>query len=331
MQIAATQDPEQIFLENFKPEANFERAIFISWYCSVGDCTFCYMSTQKSRIKDPKKARRSLESVIAEAIIIKNCNWNIEFVSGGYGGFSKISLLTMLKHIKQIYGKKLWLNVGVVNEHILTALQPYLEGVCGAIETVNPEVHKKVCPSKPIQPYLNMFKTCDKLGLKKAITIIIGLGETLDDFQKLKDLIEEYKIERITFYPLNPIQGTVFENTSGPDSEYVLEWIRKTRINFPKLEIIAGPWVGRVEQISSLLKAGANSITKFPGIKLFNTKYAKEFENQIKSAGRECKGTLTKVPEINIDKEVNQLDLTEEQKQTVKTKLQEYLKVMKNN
>ena len=35
-----------------------ERAIFLSWWCDKGDCAFCYMSTQKDKIKDPKKARR---------------------------------------------------------------------------------------------------------------------------------------------------------------------------------------------------------------------------------------------------------------------------------
>ncbi len=40
---------------------SLERAIFLSWWCEKGDCGFCYMSTQKSKIKDPKKARRKFE------------------------------------------------------------------------------------------------------------------------------------------------------------------------------------------------------------------------------------------------------------------------------
>ena len=47
----------------------FERAIFFSWYCSKGDCKFCYMSTQKDKITDPKLAKRRKESIIAETII----------------------------------------------------------------------------------------------------------------------------------------------------------------------------------------------------------------------------------------------------------------------
>ncbi len=28
---------------------SLERAIFLSWWCEKGDCSFCYMSTQKKQ------------------------------------------------------------------------------------------------------------------------------------------------------------------------------------------------------------------------------------------------------------------------------------------
>ena len=71
----------------------FERAIFLSWYCAKGDCKFCYMSTQKKLIKDPKKARRSFESILAEVFLCKKLGWKIEFLSGGYESFSRQELL----------------------------------------------------------------------------------------------------------------------------------------------------------------------------------------------------------------------------------------------
>ncbi len=37
---------DKIFKENFSPETCFERGIFFSWGCAIGDCAFCYMSTQ---------------------------------------------------------------------------------------------------------------------------------------------------------------------------------------------------------------------------------------------------------------------------------------------
>ena len=44
---------EQVYQENFPPETWFERCIFVNWYCSLGNCTFCYRSTQKDKITNP--------------------------------------------------------------------------------------------------------------------------------------------------------------------------------------------------------------------------------------------------------------------------------------
>ena len=68
------------------------------------------------------------------------------------------------------------------------------------IETINPEIHKKVCPDKPIEPYLEMFKIAEKYNLEKAMTIIVGLGETIKDFNLLKDFISKWNIKKIHFY-----------------------------------------------------------------------------------------------------------------------------------
>jgi len=40
------EQADRIYKENFPAETAFERAVFFSWGCTIGDCTFCYMSTQ---------------------------------------------------------------------------------------------------------------------------------------------------------------------------------------------------------------------------------------------------------------------------------------------
>ncbi len=305
----------------------FERAIFFSWYCSRGDCKFCYMSTQKNRIKNPKLAKRKIESILAEAIISKACGWKIEFISGGYESYDIDELVFLAKHSSKITKQKQWLNIGALKKQELEKFKPHIEGVCGAVECINPKLHDKLCPSKPISEIIDMFKACDNLKLKKAITIIIGLGETEKDIPLLIDFIKKHKISRITFYALNPHKGTVFKK--GPKTDYYVRWISAIREKFPKLYIIAGSWVNRLSEISNLLNAGADSITKFPSIKLFNSKYAKQIELQSAIAGRQFTGSLTKLPDIDWDKEVDQLDLDRELKSRIKTKLKQYLKQMK--
>lgn len=305
----------------------FERAIFLSWYCSKADCKFCYMSTLKNKIKNPKAARRRLESILAEALICKKLGWKIEFLSGGYESYATEELLEIIKNVKIVYGDKLWLNLGVLNQKELNLFKPYLKGVCGAVETVNPKLHKKICPSKPIKPIENMFKICDILKLKKSITIIIGVGESINDFTLLKNFINNNKIDKITFYALNPHPGTMFKK--GPDKNYYKKWIQLTRKEFPKLEIVAGSWVNRLDEVHLLLDAGADAITKFPSMKLFNTRFAKQIEQEAEKANRKFVGSLTALPKINWNKEIENLKLKKDLKEKIKAKLENYLASMK--
>ena len=76
-----------ISLKKHSNTISLERAIFLSWYCDKGDCAFCYMSTQKDKIQDPKKAKRRIPNILAEAEMCKRLEWNIEFLSGGYKSF----------------------------------------------------------------------------------------------------------------------------------------------------------------------------------------------------------------------------------------------------
>lgn len=306
----------------------FERAIFLSWYCSKADCKFCFMSTQKNKIKikNPRLARRRTSSILAEVMITKVCGWKIEFLSGGYDTYTKLELLELIKKVHEIYNEKLWLNIGVLNKEDLKYFTPYIRGVCGAVETINPELHKYLCPSKPINDIERMFDACTGLNLEKSITIIIGLGETLNDFDLLKRFIKKHNLCRITFYALNPHKGTIFK--TGPKSRYYESWVKKTREAFPSIEIIAGSWEDRLNEISLLLEAGADAITKFRAIRLFNSEHAKKIEEQAQKAGRKFEGTLTHLPKDKIFKLFNSAKLEEELKKRIKVKLDQYIRRM---
>ncbi len=318
---ASIKEANKIYLKNFSRDIDFKRAIFLSWYCSVGDCTFCFMSTQKNKIKEPRLAKRSKESILAEAILCRILGWDIEFLSAGYS-YEHEDLLEITKKVSEIYGKKQWLNVGVLSKRRLIDLKPYIEGVCGAIECINPKIHMEVCPSKPIEPYIEMFKVAKSLGLKNAMTIIIGLGETGNDIKLLHNFIEKNNIERITFYALKPVKDTKYKE--GPDFKYYLKWVLLTRIKFPKIEIIASTFYNLNNEIE-LMRSGINSITKLQAIKLFNSDKAKIIEKSAKISNRRFIGTLTKIPKVDLDKELLELNLDKNLKEKIKIKLKQYL------
>lgn len=288
----------------------FERAIFLSWYCSKGDCTFCYMSTQKNKIKNPMMAKRTRESLLAEVIICKTMNWKIEFLSGGYESYNFDELVSLIKEIKETYGEKQWLNIGTLTKEELVSLKPYIKGVSGAIECVNPHLRKQICPSKPIKKIEQMFNDATDLGIKKSITIILGLGEKISDFKYLNELINKHNINQITIYRLKPQKDTEYENAPPITKEYFTEWIKLIRNNFPKIKIIVGSWLNQLAEISYLIKAGADGITKFPSIKKFNTKYAHQIKDEVEKVAI-FKSNLTKkipipkVENIKIQQKIN--------------------------
>ena len=132
------------------------------------------MSSQKPLIRDPKKARRRVEAILAEAEMVRRMGWNIEFLSGGYGAFTTSEIKKIAEDIYEITGNPVWLNVGITSE--LDAYGDEIIGVTGAVEVANPELHQQICPSKPLEDITSMLTEAGDLGFKKAITIILGSG-----------------------------------------------------------------------------------------------------------------------------------------------------------
>ena len=318
---------QKIFGQNFPQVTNFERAIFFSWGCTIGDCQFCYMSAQPSW-KKPTETKRSVESIFAEVILAKKLGWDIGFFTGGIGVFGPQEIEYMLKVMNEILGDKIWLSIGPVPKPLLVRYQPYIKGIVGSTETINPELHKKVCPSKPLEPYEKMFVAARELSILRAMTFIVGMGETKNDLPLLVEFIKKYDISKIHIYGLIPTKSTAMEHYPVPSMEQQAWWIAQLRIACPTLDIQCGIWEDRVERISHLLNAGANSISKVQAIKFFGTPVAHEIESQAHSAGREFKGTLTKMPKVDWDKEVERLTLDETMKKNVHKKLLQYIAQM---
>ncbi|WP_409198377.1 radical SAM protein [Methanobrevibacter acididurans] len=290
----------KLTLKNFSNTISLERAIFLSWWCDKGDCKFCYMSTQKNKISDPKKARRRVNNILAEAEMCKRLGWNIEFLSGGYKSFTTSEIKSIASNIYNITGEGVWLNTGITDQ--LEEYGKEVKGITGAVETANPILQKEICPSKPLNDISNMLDKAGDLGFKKAITIILGLGETFEDINYLIQYLKEHDIDRVIFYSLNPHPETVYVNSSQPASLYYAKVVSTIRLNFPKIEIICGTWVDNLANIGILILSGANGITKFPLFKMFGTKYGKRVEEEVQWTGRKLKGTFTNKDKLGSEK-----------------------------
>lgn len=327
---ALVNQANKIYLQHFPATTCFERAIFFSWWCGINDCGFCYMSALPKDKVSKEESIRHESSILAETWLCKKLGWEFGFFSGGINAFTADKVTDMLKKINVVYGEKIWINIGAVPKPVLEKYAPYIKGVVGSVETVNEEVHKKACPSKPSLPYYKMFENSHAMGVQNAMTFIIGLGETRADFPKLVETIKKYHISKLHFYGLVPHEGTAYADTPAPTADEQAWWIAQTRIAFPTINIQCGIWSDRTERISVLLRAGANSISKFQAIKLFATKPAQDIEKQAALGGRKFLGSLTVVSDLDIN-EIDGFGFDAELTAHIKKKAQQYLKLMKRN
>lgn len=321
----------ETYWTEFDGKTWYGRCIFLSWYCSLADCTFCFRATKKC--EDPKKALRSRASVALEALFCKKFAWRIEFLTGGYGMMPFNDLVEYAKLVSKVYGEKVWLNVGVLGEKQIEIIEPYIKGICASIETCSTKLHDAVCPHKPIEPYQKMFDILTKKfpHIKKSIAIIVGLApQTIvdgksasEDPDDLYNFIEKNALDRITMYALKPVRGTPY--TIPPTTEEFASAIANVRIRFPKLQIIAGTNLRRCHEVDILMQAGANAITKFPATKQFATKRAIDVTQKITSQTRNFISNLAALQKIDWHAEINALSVDEHLKTQMKEKLPHYL------
>jgi biotin synthase-like enzyme len=281
-----------------------ERAIFLSWWCDKGNCQFCYMSTQKDRIKDRSKARRRLPSILAETELLRRIGWKVAFISGGYGAYSLEEIRDITQKVYGITGEATWLNVGVLSKDEMSLFGDEIEGVVGSVETIPGGLRKKICPGKPLKPITSMFREAKELGIKKGMTVILGLGEKIDDLSRLLEFVREYELDKITVYSLNPHRETPFSDSPAPASLYQAGVIAALRLKFPHLKIVAGTWIDQLPNIGIVLLAGANGITKYPLFRMFGNRHGKKVEEEIAFAGKRVVGTFTDMSRLNGESQI---------------------------
>ena len=130
------EQANKIYKENFDNYTWFGRCIFLSWYCDVGTCKFCYRSTQKDRIKFAEHAKRTPASILTEALLAKNLGWRIEFLTGGYKIYPTEELIEIARLVSLVYGEKIWLNLGALKKEELLKFKPYIKGIVASYEKI---------------------------------------------------------------------------------------------------------------------------------------------------------------------------------------------------
>lgn len=304
-------------------EAYFERSVFINWTCGIADCKYCYLSTQP---KSDKHALRSPASILAEILVCKVMGWRIGYLTGGLRVESTEYLKELLTNIEAVLDEKTWMNFGPYTHREVKDLKPYVKGMGSAVESFDEELHNYICPSKPLKALKKFLGHLKEENMGKLITIILGIGEKMTDLDEVIQQVQYYNIQKVQLCFLKPQENTVFSKVPAPDPDYMCWWIAQLRIALPKLEIKVALVRERIGDVKRYLQAGANGFSRFMVFKDFNSEYAYQLEQGCKEAGRTLQGQFTTVPNIDIDKAVDETQLSEEMKEKIRPKAWQYWK-----
>jgi biotin synthase-like enzyme len=328
-----------IFKKKHSNNYKFARAIFGSWYCSIGDCKFCFLSTQKKA--KIYVSKRRVESVIAESIILKHLNVKLQDFTGGVLGNDYSELVKLTKLLYYIFEEPVWINLNVVPLKVWDEIKKYVEGLIYSTETFNKKLHDFVAPSKPLENSFKVFEFLDSEKKKKGVTLIIGLGETWKDIEVTNEFLETWQVNHINVYGLKPIKGTIYENKVSPPLPYILFWISELRINNPDLIVVGSKSYRYINEYPFFYKAGANYYSKLRFINDFGKKGFKYFDylnkkfniphDTIVSMNEEEFNIFKeKVLSYNLDNLIKK-SRVEFNKELVIEKIKNYLKIMEKN
>lgn len=329
----------EVFKENHKLEYKFARAIYGSWYCSIKNCKFCFLSTQKNT--KPFISKRRIESIIGEAIIMKEINAELENFTGGILGNDYSELIKITKLLYFIFKEPIWINLNIIPLKIWDEIKKYIKGLIISTETFNERLRKFVAPSKPLTNIKNIFDFLDSEKKQKGCTLIIGLGENWRDVKKTNEFLNTYEINQLNFYGLKPIENTFYENKVSPPLPYFLYWLSSIRIENPKLIISASKSVNYLNEYFSFFRSGANYYSKLKFFDYFNKEGFKKFDYLCKkyNINQKTKVVMDKKEFFEFKEKILNFDLDKLEKKVgfslnkelILKKLDSYLKTMEKN
>ena len=145
-----------------------------------------------------------------------------------------------------------WDGLGTQYELLITQLS----GIKADINRYN-AISETIIQNKEINELLEECSKEINTNMTKLSQLIFALDKMIELQKQVQQtlrekFVKENKIDRITFYALNPHPATCFDKP--PSKEYYAQWISKTREAFPDLDIVAGAWTDKIEYYKDIMK-----------------------------------------------------------------------------
>ena len=130
---------------------------------------------------------------------------------------------------------------------------------CG-IETTNREIFRYVRPGDNFDDRIRTLETAKELGMKISSSLVVGIGETVEDIVEGIELMRELKVDSAAIWPLCPSPYTEMEGWNVPNPFMVAKIIATMVISLKEADIIVDT---RSANLKWGIRAGGNAFSVF--------------------------------------------------------------------
>lgn len=247
---------DKIFLYGF---------LYIGTYCR-NNCNFCFYRSSNTNLE---RYRKDAESILDAARLLADSGVHLidltmgedpQMFNDSTGGFE--GLTHLVARVKEETGLPVMVSPGVVPERILSLLASAgADWFACYQETHNRELFGKLRPGQDFDERFNVKKLAHRHGMLTEEGILVGVGETDEDFSLTLEAVRELNVEQVRAMNFVPQAGTPMENLPAPDPSEELRRIAELRIHFPDKLIPATLDVEGLAGLKRRLDAGANVVT----------------------------------------------------------------------
>jgi len=110
-------------------------------------------------------------------------------------------------------GIRVWVNVGpsFARRHLERLKDVGIEMVGANLETINPDVFRRVKPGDGLEKRMRLAKEIKSVGLKLSSVMMVGIGSSVADYARHIFWLKEVGVDRMSVTGLNPVPGTPLE------------------------------------------------------------------------------------------------------------------------
>jgi biotin synthase len=202
-------------------------------------CRYCSWRAYHGVIKNAANAKINKEEAVARASRIRQAGIKrVYLVSGWMGASLPDYFFDYIEALKKNADIDVVTTFGPVNKTDLMALKEVgVAGVSCGLETTNIDIFRRIKPGDNFEARLKTLQDAKELGFKTATNFIIGVGESLKDYDEGFRLVEQLGIDYLSLGSFCPTPFTEMESWDRPSPYFVAQIAAAARISFPDIDI----------------------------------------------------------------------------------------------